>query len=107
MIDAVDRIHDIHVDPELEPPLDDDENDDDDHPLDRQPQVKPPHDLFWLPTIVPANIRIVVSVREGTPAHEQLLERKLSKPKLCACRGCTKNTQCVAHHTQLTTRNMS
>jgi len=82
MIDAVDRIHDIHVDPELEPPLDDDENDDDDHPLDRQPQVKPPHDLFWLPTIVPANIRIVVSVREGTPAHEQLLERKWGVFKL-------------------------
>jgi tetratricopeptide (TPR) repeat protein len=81
MIDAVDRIHDIHVDPELESPPDD-ENDDDDHPLDRQPQIKPPHDLFWLPTIVPANIRIVVSVREGTPAHDQLVERKWGVFKL-------------------------
>lgn len=43
---------------------DDEEGDDDDHPLERQPQLKPPHDLFWLPTIVPPNVRILVSVNE-------------------------------------------
>ena len=83
MIDAVDRIHDIHLDPDLEPPpADDDEQDDDDHPLERQPRRKPPHDLFWLPTIVPQNVRIVVSVTEGTPMHEQLVARKWGVFKL-------------------------
>jgi len=82
MIDAVERIHDIHLDPELEPPIDDEDGDTDDHPLERQPRLKPPHDFFWLPTIVPPNVRIVLSVREGTSAHHQLLSRRWGTFKL-------------------------
>lgn len=80
MIDAVDLVHDIHVDPEPEssPDSDDEVDDDDDHPLDRQPRSKDPHHLGWLPTIVPPNVRLIVSVTEGTHACDLLTKDRCS-----------------------------